>query len=326
MTGITTLKSNLITQGTSLLKGKVYIGTTTNNTDAFPNIGDNYFYVNGQTTINDSFIVEGNAYLKDDVEIGVSNSNDGSGSLLIYNHTTIGVNAQSKTKNLTVYGNTTIGAEDREQQLDVYGNSYISGMTTIGAANVKKAEVRFAVNGRSIFNGNVEIKGTTTLEDTLSLNKNLVVKETSLLKGNVYIGNVDAIPPGSEKLHVDGTLKVTNDAVFNTNVTIGFNYANNDIDANTGILQVYSNTILGQDGTGSKNLTVYGNTTIGSAAHPKDLTVDGNLAVYGDGKTITFGKERTTKNASGAITAQNNVVISYTAGSSGDTLTITFND
>ena len=343
VTGITTLKSNLITKGTSLLNGKVYIGTTDNNT--FPNIDDNYFYVNGKTTINDSLIVTGNAYLKDDVEIGISNSNEDSGSLSIYNHTTIGINAQSKTKNLTVYGNTTIGADDRKQQLDVYGNSYISGMTIIGATSTEKDDEIFKVNGYSILNGNLEVQGTTNLNSSLSVNganttlgKDLIVNGTSLLEGKVYIGEVnpDAIPTtATEKLYVDGTLRTTNNATFNKNVSIGADYENAQSDANTGVLRVYNNTIIGQDsanGTLDKTFTVYGisylkgNTVVGLTSNKKTLTVNGNLEVYGDGNTITFGKERTTKDASGTITAQNNVVISYSAGSSGDTLTITFND
>lgn len=281
--------------------------------------------VNKNTFLQDNLTVKGNSLFHTNVTIGEADG-DKSGSSLsdkvqIYKPVYIGDyvdNTDYHDRSLTVYGPVTIGHQNRTQSLLVNGEMEVTNHTILKeTSNFQKQVVIGAEKATSdTTNHLLYVKGDTKITGSIDVDGNAEIIGNTTILGNVAVGT-EKYP---KNITLNGDLSVSNIAEIGHSLVVGSGTLTSNTPSDINYFIAEAHAIV--NGT----TTLNGNTTIGTAATPADLTIDGNLAVYGDGKTITFGKERTTTNSSGGIATQNNVVISYAAGTSGDTLTITFND
>lgn len=306
ITGETTLTGLLKAHGLSDFYNKVYIGPSNTKPSS---LGDNYLYVNGKATIVNDVL------LKKNVEIGTDYMNDASNGLLsIYNNTTIGTTANSKA--LTVYGNTTIGRSGKTQAFTLYGtqtnhgNTFLNGKVAINCSSdtIDSNYPHLKVGGNALITGTLTANGNTTSKGDFTVGvSGASTQPSSILYGllNVY-GNSDFYNPvyiGAKSnkpnslnnyyLYIKGSSKFEGNVDTTGDVQIGIaNMSGN----NTGSLQIYNKTTIGTYNTTSKtysnkDLTVYGDTTIGHSAKPeKVLTVYGTTNITG---VTTIGTDST---------------------------------
>lgn len=302
------------------IAGNVTIGTTSNNKT---------LTVYGSTDTS-SLIVQRSAI------IGKSKVSDD--TFTIYNHTTIGESTTTGERNLQVHGNTNIS-----KNIEVGGTSVLKGNVTIGQTTPNLPAAvdiigSITTSGRATFNQHVILGPESTGKSETT---DCVVRVHSdqyignytdsdnyedrrlIVYGATTIGN----PNREQSLTVNGTVRATNNVIFNQNldvdgsVVIGSSRYGGANEATEDTLTVNANTTMGgtlsvaKATTLSDTLTVTKATTIGTTSAQADLTVNGDVHITGADLFLGTG-----------TTAATRVQMTYTAGTSGDTLTITFND
>ena len=354
-----TMKDNLTVEGTTNLKDTNIDGKLDVTGDG--HIGGN-LTVDGTTTLKDLLTAEANAVFKKDVHIEqnlavdgksdfkddmtVGNDDDGAtltvgkegadnGKLVVNgegnvtNKFTVG-NGDADD-NLTVNGttnlngNTTIGSEDENADLLVNGNATVTGDTNMnGNADIGKD---LHVKGTSTLDGdvtagsNMTVKGDTFMEGNADIGKDLHVKGISQLDGNTTIGTEDA--PADLKVtgnaHIGKNLVVEGTADIHDNTHL---YKDLQVDGKTNI---GGDTYIGNDDDGAvltvgKDGTENGKFVLNGTG---DIKGDTNIGNDDDGATLTVGKEGA-DNGKFVLNGDGNVTNTFTVGNgdAGDNLTV----
>ena len=325
-----TMKDNLTVEGTTNLKDTNIDGKLDVTGDG--HIGGN-LTVDGTTTLKDLLTAEANAVFKKDVHIeqnlAVDGKSDFKDDMTVGNDDdgatlTVGKEGADNGK-LVVNGEGnvtnkfTVGNGDADDNLTVNGTTNLNGNTTIGSED-ENADLlvngNATVTGDTNMNGNADIgkdlhvKGTSTLDGDVTAGSNMTVKGDTFMEGNADIG---------KDLHVKGTSTLDGDVTAGSNMTVKgdtFMEGNADIGKDLhvkGISQLDGNTTIGTEDapadlkvTGNahigKNLVVEGTADIHDNTHLyKDLQVDGKTNIGGDtyigndddGAVLTVGKDGT---------------------------------
>ena len=204
----------------------------------------------------------------------------------------IGTSGANPLKTLIIHS-TIEGKENTQFNKNVIIGPNVTGASTSGSYTLKihnATTIGEYTSSTDYEDRALTVYGTTTIGHT-SRNKNLTVNGNTTITKTLDVDGSTTI--GSGRYTGDSEDKLT----VNANTTMN------------GTLSVAKATTL------NDTLTVIKATTIGKTDAQADLTVNGDVHITGADLFLGTG-----------TTADTRVQMTYTAGSSGDTLTITFND